>query len=281
MIAFLALTSFVRFGNAGRWSRAQPFSTGNLLQGCSSILFDVGANAGTHVRKLFEPSLYPDAPVLSYYDKAFGHAAFRSKPSSVTGLCAYAFEANPKFASRHQDIEKTYAAKGWRVKFFTPVVVDVSDGKMVNFHVHHDPDHNDWASRVDPTGTADGIHLKTVDFPTFLATAISHRTVTSSSKVIVKMDIEGSEFTVLPPMLQKKLLCKGIIDTLLIEWHFRPNSQTAKKLWQEVTCGDNCGPIKQTDVVELDDESYLFDGKPLLMQTLDHGSWNCDLHAAP
>jgi len=40
----------------------------------------------------------------------------------------------------------------------------------------------------------------------------------------MKMDIEGSEFTVLPHLLKHGLLCQGRgIDALTIEWHFDPD----------------------------------------------------------
>lgn len=244
------------------------FKEEDLLQDCSSILFDVGANAGTHVRKLFEPALYPKARVLSYYDQAFGSADFRSKPSKETGLCAYGFEANPKFAPKLRDIEKSYAKMGWRVKFLTPTVVDVVSDKKVNFHVASDPKHNDWASRVNKTGQQDGLTLKTLDFPSFLESAIAKRNAKGPRSVLVKMDIEGSEFTVMPSMLQRKLLCKGTIDTFLIEWHERfmstdADKQMARNVRKETQKGIPCDSGANTNVVAFDDESYLLDGKPL------------------
>lgn len=222
---------------------------------------------GTHIRKVFEPHLYPEAAVLSHYDTVFGDAAFRSQPSSKTGICAYGFEANPKFTHQLQAVEQSYAAMGWRVKFFVPQAVDIVDQKMVNFHVAHDPKHSDWASRVNKTGSS-GIATPTLDLPSFLNKAISSRTGKDVGKVIVKMDIETSEYDVLPTMVQKKLLCQGAIDLLLIEWHDRllyssADLERAKAVRNQVEGDHPCNSGAITHVVPFDDESYILDGKAL------------------
>eukprot|EP00928_Gymnodinium_smaydae_P000150 TRINITY_DN10054_c0_g1_i1.p1 TRINITY_DN10054_c0_g1~~TRINITY_DN10054_c0_g1_i1.p1 ORF type:complete len:105 (-),score=7.23 TRINITY_DN10054_c0_g1_i1:79-393(-) len=39
-----------------------------MFKGCKHIFLDVGANRGTHVRKLFEAPKYRDAPYLAQFD---------------------------------------------------------------------------------------------------------------------------------------------------------------------------------------------------------------------
>ena len=63
---------------------------------CTKIFLDLGANRATHVRKLFEPLKYKGAKYLRVFNEFFGRAAYRSKPSRHTGICAFAFEANPR-----------------------------------------------------------------------------------------------------------------------------------------------------------------------------------------
>merc|ERR1719440_507102 len=84
-----------------------------MLEGCSDIFMDVGANRGTHVRKLFEPEKYPDSPYLSIFNATFGSPEHRRKPSAETGICAFGFEANPRQVDNLKAIEKAYAKKGW------------------------------------------------------------------------------------------------------------------------------------------------------------------------
>ena len=71
-----------------------------FVSGCKFLFLDVGSNRGTHIRKLFEPHLYKNAPYLKIFDRMFGNASFRSQPSSVTASCAIGFEPNPRWAQR-------------------------------------------------------------------------------------------------------------------------------------------------------------------------------------
>ena len=71
-----------------------------FVSGCKFLFLDLGSNRGTHIRKLFEPHLYQNAPYLQIFDGMFGNASFRSQPSSVTGLCGIGIEPNPRWAQR-------------------------------------------------------------------------------------------------------------------------------------------------------------------------------------
>jgi hypothetical protein len=59
------------------------------MDGCRLLYLDVGTNRGVQIRKLFEPHLYPKAPVLEVYDEIFG-----TNRSSMKDLCAVGWEPN-------------------------------------------------------------------------------------------------------------------------------------------------------------------------------------------
>ncbi len=84
------------------------------------------------VRKLFEPWLYPSAPVLSVFDAHFG-----SDRPLWSGVCAVGFEPNPKHAPRLRLLQETYAQCGKRVYFFTEVssVILIIPGLSWSFRV--------------------------------------------------------------------------------------------------------------------------------------------------
>ena len=46
-----------------------------LLQSgrCRHVYLDLGTNIGMQIRKLYEPELYPQSPMLPLFDKYFGH----------------------------------------------------------------------------------------------------------------------------------------------------------------------------------------------------------------
>ena len=58
------------------------------------MYIDVGSNVGVQVRKLYQPHLYPDAPVLKVFDEAFG------ANRNLSQVCAVGLEPNPKHTER-------------------------------------------------------------------------------------------------------------------------------------------------------------------------------------
>jgi len=127
-------------------------ASADMFKGCHAIYYDVGANLGTHIRKLFEPTKYPDSPMLEVFDEVFGPGVQRSKPSNLTGLCAFGFEASPQHAPRLADLEATYNAAGWRVKFFVPVLVSDKGGEIKDFYFNGEQDKESWGASIFSTG---------------------------------------------------------------------------------------------------------------------------------
>eukprot|EP00913_Durusdinium_trenchii_P022976 g21573.t1 len=88
---------------------------------------------------------------------------------------------------------------------------------------------------------------------------------------LVKMDIEGSEYEVLPDLLQKRMLCHDTWadmakEQLTIEWHSRfaeLSNEKNKQLEKEVHSHNCSGSVPQTMVQNIDDESFMNDGQPL------------------
>lgn len=240
----------------------------SMLDGCSNVFMDVGSNRGTHVRKLFEPEKYPDSKYLPILTASFGSPEYRKKPSSETGICAFGFEANPRHVDQLKALEEAYQKQGWKVKFFAPMAVGNESGKLLNINLNDDPAHSDWAASIWKFGEGG----KTVDVPqTSLADFV--QAVNDHSKPgfkLMKMDIESSEYRVLPPFLRNKLLCQKVLNRLTIEWHENAINASeipfAQHLRQQVEqpahnpCGDDDKP---TEVSTIDDESYVNDGMPL------------------
>jgi len=240
--------------------------------GCSSIYVDIGSNVGVQIRKLFEPSKYPGSTILREFDNLFGLPEIRTKASNETKLCAIGFEANPQMVDRLQTIEKAYNANGWKVKFMVPFAVSDVDNKDVTFFVDGDTGVNQWGSSImnwqGPNGlnprhrkNMSAVNVKTLDMARFLEKEIFS---VNPKTVVMKMDIEGSEFIVLPELIRRGHLCREHVTKIYIEWHnrFQPNGTTAKEqLMYDIgnqTCQSGKSPISG-----LDDESYRQDGQPL------------------
>jgi FkbM family methyltransferase len=220
---------------------------------------------GVQVRKLFEPSKYSNAPVLPVFERHFGGADHRTRPSNETGLCAIGFEANPQLVPRLKEIESAYNANGWKVKFMAPFAVSDSDEGEVTFHVY--PVYGAVGSSIVDRGHhgkhAQKVTVGTLSLGNFLEKEIFP---VSPEKVVMKMDIEGSEYIVLPDLIRREYLCGDLIDEMFIEWHedkgMRPSGAPTTRQVEDDLLKQKCKSDKTTRN-DLDDETYLFDGKPL------------------
>ena len=105
----------------------------NPLDDCYHVYLDVGSNIGIQIRKLFEPSRYPDASVHSIFDLNFGTSANRLKEGNQDKVCAIGFEPNFQHTKYLKELEKAYNQCGWKVKIFTETAVSDHNGKT-NFY---------------------------------------------------------------------------------------------------------------------------------------------------
>jgi len=255
-----------------------------FFEGCSKVFLDIGSNRGTHIRKLFEPEKYPGSPYLEVFDQAFG--PLRSGPSSETGICAFGFEANPRWASRLQEVEKAYAAKGWRAKWFATTAVGNAAGDSTFWLNDKAGQNSNWSfSVIKMADDSHPIKVPVVDLSEFMQYLTAHA---SPGYKLMKMDIEGGEFVVLPKLLENHLLCTNGLDKLTIEWHeyhlAEDQRPAAAKTRLQVESPAKCGGQPSTIVSDFDDESFLNDGMPLPSQryTLYDSLWHIvDVLIAP
>ncbi|KAH3691129.1 hypothetical protein DPMN_194089 [Dreissena polymorpha] len=60
----------------------------HVNQDCQFVYLDLGSNKGVQIRKLYEPSLYPGAAIIPFFDKLFGHITKSSRRGNV---CSFGF----------------------------------------------------------------------------------------------------------------------------------------------------------------------------------------------
>lgn len=184
---------------------------------CESVYVDLGSNVGVQPRAFFEPERYAD----NYMQPTF-NAVFGDGDAQRTSACVFGFEANPRLVSRLREIEVCYAKRGWRLQFFHAVALDADD-TLVNIYSDVSSDEHYWGSGISDAlvrgrselgVTVDAV--PSVDIARWIdELLLAHR----PSRVFIKMDIEGSEFVVLPRMHERGLLCKDRVAAMDIEWH--------------------------------------------------------------
>ena len=184
---------------------------------CDSIYVDLGSNVGVQPRAFFEPERYADNYMQPTFSAVFGDGEARR-----TSACVFGFEAQPRLVSRLREIELCYAERGWRVRFDHAVALDADD-TVVDIYSDVSSHEHFWGSGISDAlargrselgVTVDAV--PSVDIAKWIDELLrAHR----PSRVFIKMDIEGSEFVVLPRLHQRGLLCKDRVAAMDIEWH--------------------------------------------------------------
>ncbi|KAG0000776.1 hypothetical protein BGZ65_004069, partial [Modicella reniformis] len=130
----------------------------------------------------------------------------------------YLFEANPVFNTHLVKAREFYANKGIQVNIFPSTVVDVKDGIRTFFLDTVNEAHDYWGSSIyanHPDAVASkskGTDLTGINIARWLL-----QNTLPQDFVVVKMDIEGAEYEVIPHLAEMSTWT--VIDHLLVEWH--------------------------------------------------------------
>lgn len=218
-------------------------------QECSHILVDWGANIGMHSRFIFESDKYP-ARVGSQLEKMY--AIFDKKLGTVQErrlkTCVFGVEANEKRCPRLSELEDVHKKAGWNTHYDCPFAVWSVESEL-GFKDQDGIGHG-TASRLETGGE---IKVKTINAVQYLQGLLQKY---SPETVVVKMDIEGAEYTVLPELEKNGLLCSDKISDMTLEYHSRFTGHASD--WQI----PNTFSCTRTKIHLIDSEDYVKDGKP-------------------
>ena len=229
----------------------------HVNQDCQFVYLDLGSNKGVQIRKLYEPWLYPGAAIIPFFDKLFGHITKSSRRGNV---CSFGFEANPRHMGRLKHIEQSYRRKGLNVTFYNNAVSNRT-GEIVTIYSDTNFD-IDWGAGILDTAIDNKINMTeykvlTIDIVHFIRSQI---VPLKPKAVFMKIDIEGSEFIVLPHLLQTLTLCKDIITSFVIEMHeWAKKSMGSTLTFDELRTMIRKQGCVPSEIVKVDDESFLND----------------------
>lgn len=180
---------------------------------CRRVYIDLGSNRGIQIRKVFEPHLYPDAPVLPIFDLYFGQTR--------DDVCCFGFEPNPLHKKELGELELAYTQMGWRVNFFHVAASNKKGVVQFKRDVHFGSKHGEWGARIihnekqlsksslfiesDPV-----INVPTIDFAEWFEENILKREIPDGPGkpvVLAKTDMESHDNYVWASMLQRGLIC--------------------------------------------------------------------------
>ena len=197
-------------------------SASSAADGCYHVFLDAGANVGMHTRFLFEPKKYPRATYpRDVFDPWFG----RERDPRTT--CSFGFEPNPAHQHHHEDLQRFLAATGRRYAFFmVGLGATVSDITFYrNNAISGGSRHHSWGfgTTCRDGRCHDNVSVPVIDFAAWIEKEVVGRSIpagpaTVRPRVILKMDIETAEFSLIPRMIANDTFCRSI-DYATIEWH--------------------------------------------------------------
>lgn len=214
---------------------------------CKFVYLDIGSNIGIQIRKLFEPSRYPGAGVLPIFDQYFGPNRHLARD-----LCAIGIEMNPKHTTRLSALERHYTETcGYSVRFFKETAASTHNG-LVDFWVGGNELDDGTSQYMRPVDrkTKNSRTAHALDLVEFILREISP----TASVTVMKMDIEGSEFELLPQLVMKGVACK--LDMIFVETHAYLASSKQLETYNHARALIGNVPDCKVQLSELDDESY-------------------------
>ncbi|CAF1347644.1 unnamed protein product [Rotaria sordida] len=237
-------------------SQFSHISRHNFLDGCRYVYIDIGTNIGIQIRKLYEPHLYPNAPVLPLFEQIFGNYS--------NEVCSVGFEANPLHDNYLKEFENYCLKHNWRVKIFTSTAVSIIETNLTFYTEPGNEGNNQWGASLEANGKKSSITVPSIDIVSWFKRVVLNRKIPSgfaSSKVMMKSDIEGHDSTVIANLILNGVYCS--IDLIYGE-HLNDTFLKAISLLQQYS--NSC----KTKLIYMDDESYYTTRFPFII----HNSTN-------
>lgn len=201
---------------------------------CEHVYIDVGTNIGTQVHKLYNPASCP-SPV---------QALFAAFPRNRLKVCTVAVEPNPRHRMHLEKVRQAYEDQGAHVRVFH-ALAGTKSGRNTSFFLNQEylggKSHDDWTGSEFQRHDGQVAHsVPSIDLAEMITTHTQ-----GARTVIMKLDVEGSETSLLPHI--QKLLC--YMKHVYVELHNAP-ARTQFNLVKRILANDRC-PVH---LHELDDE---------------------------
>lgn len=193
------------------------------------MIFELGLNRGQTLADLLT-SEGNDRNLL----KPILNDLTRSNRFHPSEWCIHGFEANPAFTAQLQQLETSLSKRGLCVRLNTETLASDTN-RITTFYVdgRKDAMHGPKAKYFAEGSTADReagmklrnvkmINVTSVDFASYLEMYLLGKERRSGALAVLRMDIEGGEYSLLPYLLQHRgsqppVICK--LDLLVIEFH--------------------------------------------------------------
>jgi hypothetical protein len=185
--------------------------------GCKHFYFDLGTNNALSIEDfIMKPATDARGNVVRPLNQYRNQSQLK-----MSDFCVFGFEPNPAHSANHRRVEKLCGTTVRHVEIFSETIAGISDGKSVLQIDNYNGHFPSWGSSVlagfgpiAKQANTTTVSVQSLDFGRFLRDTLGEKG--ALGKVILRMDIEGSEYILLRRYLD--MLCK-YVDHLEIEWH--------------------------------------------------------------
>lgn len=212
--------------------------------------------------------------VLPIFDEYFGRVP-------RCGVCAIGVEPNPRHSPRHAQVQAALRTAGFGALWLSATAADVVDGTTI---MKLSPKSSWWgmavndvgasvkpasiAAKLNPKNDMDTVSVATVDLAELVKFVHGNLLRLPDGRrqepqIVMKVDTEGAEYRLLPHLIANDALC--LVNLIFLEWHPQPYplgtaaQRTVKQLTERALKAPQCKTVLST----IDDETFLYDGKPL------------------
>lgn len=211
-----------------------------LGDGCYHVYLDVGSNIGMHGRFVFEPKAFPGnrsnwaypqhVKMMHIFDENFGKD--RDINSKNGNVCVFAFEPNPVHRARHLQLKEFYKKLDLR---YHPIPFGVGDQDgTITFYHQDQGKNNEWGfsakkiydkEDISRSKNVTEVEVDVIRLSTWIRKNILGRNIpeiypppSNAPKVLMKLDVEGMEYILLPDLMFSGVLCEAV-DLITTELH--------------------------------------------------------------
>ena len=250
-----------------------------VTHSCEAVYLDIGSNIGVQIRKLYEPQKYPGAPVHSLFAETFAS-------TDRCRVCAIGVEPNPRHRNRLWQLQTRLSAAGAGVLILEAAAGNADGALTLHYGARKSSFEDAGASTLGIgryRGRGEAVvrmmrlaRLVRIVRAQLDATEAMPRQRTR--KILMKLDIEGAEWSVLTDLMESGALCA--IDRVFVEYHDADFDRIAREatslrraalgtmrdavrsLRTSVAAALRADHSCVTHVVNLDDETFVSDPAP-------------------
>jgi FkbM family methyltransferase len=209
--------------DTGSLTAAGGARAGGAARAPIKLYVDLGLNNGDSVTQFVTApgGIFGGGPQLEFVGDGGGKPRLAGR-GAAGDWEVWGFEANPKWTSKLNALQRelmgAHPPRAAAMKFYTATAAWTDDVESLPFF-HDNFKGNDFeggATMVRTFGAADLTRTEQVA-GVDVARLLAERGITEADTVVLKVDIEGSEFSLLRHLLRTGLL--GLVDEVLTEWH--------------------------------------------------------------